>query len=489
MADPAGPRLVPPPPPPAPDVWWPPTPPPEVGEEETRRGGFALISHMAVAKPRLAGSGYPAEGRTGATNAGETRFVQKRCLPPAGPVLHSAPHGLGWSQVWNAPQPVQGLHAGVPHAFASPTAGRRIVEETRTAYADAGMLRSKSPPPAMRLVSQPAVQPLVAPTVHLAARPHMRQPLLSSTDAVKSMGCTRQTLPVLPTSKSMHQLPQRPQLPQSIEPKSVMGVGACPISGPKRPGKEALSDDELRLLAEEVLHNFVASSLLRKLSRGELDALLKAHLGDQHAARLMAQKAHLHAATERVISSSASLGALHSSEARLEDAQHKLALAKAEAMESTLLGRIKERAERAERADMKSESADAEIAEVDGLNGLRGQGDGEIDLSSPLPHVSQMCAASDMKLPDTSHEGFGLESLEEPSVLCHERSRPRTAATNEDLGYIFGEVATPVPPVSPPLQLDVRFSSPPRPSRMKSVQALHECWANPYSKTRVARPG
>ncbi|CAE7571237.1 SLC4A4 [Symbiodinium sp. CCMP2592] len=489
MADPRGPRLVPPPPPPAPDVWWPPTPPPEVGEE-VQRGGFALISQMPSPGPRLQGLapvGAPA-GNPAAANL--TRFVPSPWAPPAGqlaPAPHAVPHGFGWPPLWSTPSGQQS--PGAARAFVSPTCHWRNVEEQRTAPADAMMMRCKSPP-AMRLAPQMAVSPAAPPTV---VRQQIYPPLLSSADATKFKGCTRHTLHSLPSSKSMQRLHTQPSHSTSLacsnSPSTTTGttVGL----GLAAPGKsDSLSDEELRLLAAEVLRDFVAQSLLRKLSREELDALLKAHLGEQHATRIMAQRAHLRASTETVISSSTSLGHWRSSEARLEDAQQKLALAKAEALDSALLGRIRERAER-ERGERGGElepeateaGAEAEAAECPSL-GLWEQ------RLLPAEESLQPAPISKMKVQEASAlEGV---SLEEHSVVCHERSRSRFAAVSEDLGYIFGEVSSPPAATSPPPEAHrPRQASPPRPARVKSAQSLHDSSSTYLAnlKARVARPG
>ncbi|CAE7939037.1 tbc1d23, partial [Symbiodinium sp. KB8] len=475
MADPRGPRLVPPPPPPAPDVWWPPTPPPEVGEE-VQRGGFALISQMPSPGPRLPGP-RPAFVHPGnLAAADQTRFVPSPFAPPAEqlvPAQHYAvPHGFGWAPLWNTPSQQS---PGASRAYVSPTCHWRNVEEQRTAPADAMMMRCKSPP-AMRLAPQMALSPTAPPTV---VRQQICPPLLSSADATKFKGGTRHTLHTLPSSKSMQRLNTQPSQSTSWAfSSSPSTTTATAISvGHAAPGKsDSLSDEELRHLAGEVLRDFVAHSLLRKLSREELDALLKAHLGEQHATRIVAQRAHLRASTEKVISSSTSLGHLRSSEERLEDAQQKLALAKAEALDSALLGRIRERAERAESGEPPTEAEDE-----DGLPG------------APLWEPRSLPEESWEPRAPKSQEASAPEgvSLEEHPVLCHERSRSRFVAVNEDLSYIFGEVSSPPPVASPPPPEAhrPRHASPPRPVRIKSAQSSHDGSSTHAAnlKNRVAR--
>lgn len=476
MADPRGPRLVPPPPPPAPDVWWPPTPPPEVGEE-VQRGGFALISQMPSPGPRLPGP-RPAFVHPGnLAAADQTRFVPSPFAPPAEqlvPAQHYAvPHGFGWAPLWNTPSQQS---PGASRAYVSPTCHWRNVEEQRTAPADAMMMRCKSPP-AMRLAPQMALSPTAPPTV---VRQQICPPLLSSADATKFKGGTRHTLHTLPSSKSMQRLNTQPSQSTSWAfSSSPSTTTATAISvGHAAPGKaDSLSDEELRHLAGEVLRDFVAHSLLRKLSREELDALLKAHLGEQHATRIVAQRAHLRASTEKVISSSTSLGHLRSSEERLEDAQQKLALAKAEALDSALLGRIQERAERAESGEPPTEAEDE-----DELPG------------APLWEPRSLPEESWGPRAPKSQEASAPEgvSLEEHPVLCHERSRSRFVAVNEDLSYIFGEVSSPplVASPPPPEAHRPRHASPPRPVRIKSAQSSHDGSSTHAAnlKNRVARP-
>ena len=304
------------------------------------------------------------------------------------------------------------------------------------AYADGTVAKGASSPHALRLASQPAVHLARQPVVQLQKPPDN----LKLTSA--NITSTQSTRHTLPSSKSLQQLHATPK------PKSL---GSCsPASMMARPtGIDSLSDDELRLLAEEVLQNFVAHSLLRKLRREELDSLLKAHLGDQHAARLIAQRAQFQASTERIISSSASLGAQRCSEARLEDAQHKLALAKAEALAAmeSALGRMRER----EEAIPPSPGED--------LKDLR------LPAEEPGLHLlSQMSLTPEVK-PVTSLEGV---SLEEHTVVSHERSKPRVVAADpEDLSYIFGEKDG--PSILPAAQPEVRFPSPPRPLRVQSA--------------------
>ncbi|CAE7701606.1 SLC4A4, partial [Symbiodinium sp. CCMP2456] len=399
-------------------------------------------------------------------------FVPSPWAPPAGqlvPTPHAVPRGFAWAPLWNPPSGQQS--PGASRAYVSPTCHWRNVEEQRTAPADAMMMRCQSPP-AMRLASQRAVSPTAPPTV---VRQQIYPPLLSSADAAKFKGCTRHTLHTLPSSKSMQRLHTQPSQSTSwafTSPSTTTATAtATALSVGSAPGKSDLSDEELRLLASEVLRDFVAKSLLRKLSREELDALLKAHLGDQHAQRIMAQRAHLRASTEKVISSSTSLGQLRSSEARLEDAQQKLALAKAEALDSALLGRIRERAEVEEERGGELEATEAEAeAEAEAETAEEGPSMGLPWEPRSLPKDSRRPTAPISK---KSQDASALEgvSLEEHSVVCHERSRSRFVAVNEDLSYIFGEVSSPPNAASPPPPEAhrARHVSPPRPARIKSA--------------------